>query len=160
MMAGDEQPAVRPIIRGGNTPEAVFGMSAAAELDDDGDDLRKAAATATDAVARASYERAQHAAEQRSGDREAAADAYEAMVDDLYTAALHERGGTGGGTVSDWIKNHGGAVVALATALGAAAVNLGFFAGDSGLLHILTVGATGIAFVERVLQAFIAGVSK
>ena len=62
--------------------------------------------------------------------------------------------------VSKWIKNHGAAVVALATALGAASVNLGLFGGDSGTLHILTVAATGIAFVERVLQAFIGGASK
>ena len=117
-MAGDDPTRWRPIIRGANTPETVFGV-------------------------------------QREIDTPLAK--LDALIADL-SDALHER--EGGGSMNEWIKKHGGAVVALATALGAAAVNLGAFGGDSTALHILTVGATGIAFVERVLQAFIAGASK
>ena len=59
--------------------------------------------------------------------------------------------------MSEWIKSHGTAVVALATALGAASANLGFLSGNSDVMHVLTITAVGVAFGERVLQAFITG---
>ena len=59
--------------------------------------------------------------------------------------------------MSEWIKNHGASLVALATALGAASANLGFLSGNSDVMHVLTITAVGVAFGERVLQAFITG---
>ena len=59
--------------------------------------------------------------------------------------------------MSEWIKNHGAAVVSLATALGAASANLGLLDGDSEIMHVLTVAAVGVAFGERVLHAFLTG---
>ena len=96
---------------------------------------------------------AQHRIRVATASLEAALDV---LIDDL-SSALHEREGTGGVTVSQWIKNHGAALVALATALGAAATNLGFFGGDSEAMHVLTIAAVSSAFAERVLQAFRAG---
>ena len=59
--------------------------------------------------------------------------------------------------MSEWIKNHGASLVALTTALGAASANLGLLDGNSEIMHVLTVAAVGVAFGERVLQAFIDG---